>query len=175
MLFFHFRPARQDDELPILRLAKSAGLSVDPARERALPHSMLWIAESERSAGAAKGRPPELAREPGLEAAGPQVVAFCLAWCLADELELLDIAVDETCRRRGLGRRLLERVFHEAHERGCVRAFLEVREGNLPALALYGSLGFEQSGRRRRYYADGEDALLLSSCLPLASGRTLST
>jgi ribosomal-protein-alanine N-acetyltransferase len=48
-----------------------------------------------------------------------------------------------------------------AAERGCRTIMLEVRAGNEPALALYARHGFTPLSRRRRYYPDGEDALIL--------------
>jgi ribosomal-protein-alanine N-acetyltransferase len=50
---------------------------------------------------------------------------------------------------------------------GCARALLEVRAGNVAALALYARAGFQECGRRKRYYADtDEDALVLCRDLP---------
>jgi ribosomal-protein-alanine N-acetyltransferase len=45
--------------------------------------------------------------------------------------------------------------------RGAAAMFLEVSDRNLPARALYAAAGFAEVGRRRRYYADGSDALVL--------------
>lgn len=71
------------------------------------------------------------------------------------ETEILNMAVDPAFRRRGIGRRLLEPIL-----RGEV--FLEVRESNTGAQALYISLGFQVAGRRRRYYTDPpEDAIVM--------------
>jgi ribosomal-protein-alanine N-acetyltransferase len=61
-----------------------------------------------------------------------------------------------------VARRLLQHVLDRAAEKGAQRASLEVRAGNAAARALYASFGFEEVGRRKRYYHDnGEDALLL--------------
>jgi [ribosomal protein S18]-alanine N-acetyltransferase len=82
-----------------------------------------------------------------------------------DEAELLLIAVRPEVRGTGLGRRLMEDLIAEAQNRGVIKLFLEVREGNHPALALYRATGFETVGRRPRYYRsrDGRayDALTL--------------
>lgn len=80
----------------------------------------------------------------------------------ADEAELLRVAVSQAARGRGTGRRLVEAGLRELASEGVASCFLEVRPGNAPALALYQRLGFLQTGRRGRYYADGSDALLLS-------------
>ena len=85
----------------------------------------------------------------------------------AGEVEIYNIAVRETHRQRGHGRRLLIHALREAALSGCTRALLEVRAGNTAALALYTRTGFQECGRRKRYYADtGEDALVLCRDLP---------
>lgn len=76
---------------------------------------------------------------------------FSLARAVADEAELLLIAVLPEQRRRGVGRNLLHNFVNEARERGLRRVHLEVRHGNA-ATALYRELGFEPVGRRRDYY-----------------------
>ena len=80
----------------------------------------------------------------------------------ADEAELLTLGVLPEARRRGIARRLLAELGGAAAARGAVRLFLEVSVTNAPALALYRGLGFRELGRRRRYYPDGSDALLLA-------------
>lgn len=90
---------------------------------------------------------------------------FILIRAVADEVEILTLAVRPSARRQGLGGRLVEAASRRATELGATRLFLEVAEDNAPARGLYGSLGFEAAGRRRRYYprADGPaaDALIL--------------
>ena len=90
-------------------------------------------------------------------------MGFACAYVVSDELMINDLAVDAHARRRGVGSALLRRLIDGAHVRGCRRATLEVRPGNEPARALYGTFGFGVVGHRRCYYADtGEDALLLT-------------
>ena len=85
----------------------------------------------------------------------------------AGEMEIYNIAVRETRRQRGNGRRLLVHALRAAVLSGCTHALLEVRAGNTAALALYTRTGFQECGRRKRYYADtGEDALVLCRSLP---------
>lgn len=88
-----------------------------------------------------------------------------LARVAADEAEILTIAVLPESRRQGLGRALLEAAAAEAAGRGAVALFLEVSAGNHPAQALYATCGFLPVGQRRRYYADGADALVLRRIL----------
>jgi [ribosomal protein S18]-alanine N-acetyltransferase len=82
-----------------------------------------------------------------------------------DEAELLLIAVRPDVRRLGLGRVLMSDLLASARHTGVREMFLEVREGNSPALHLYRSEGFETVGRRSAYYKakDGTryDALTL--------------
>lgn len=95
---------------------------------------------------------------------------FALGQVVADEAELLTIAVLPEARRQGLGRRLLAGFLAEAEARGAVRAFLEVHAENESAIALYRTAGFRPAGRRPGYYRDGGavgDALVLSR--PLAA------
>ena len=80
----------------------------------------------------------------------------------ADEAELLTIAVLPEARRLGIARRLMAELADAAAARGAVRLFLEVAVVNSGALALYSGLGFRELGRRRQYYPDGTDALLLA-------------
>ncbi len=87
------------------------------------------------------------------------VVAFMVAWRVADELHVLQVATREDRRRCGIARTLMERVLADGRRMGMRYAFLEVRCSNLPALAFYRSLGFEVGRVRRGYYTDGEDAV----------------
>jgi ribosomal-protein-alanine N-acetyltransferase len=88
-----------------------------------------------------------------------------LARVAADEAEILTIAVLPEARRQGLGRALLEAAAALAAERRAVALFLEVSTGNHPARALYAACGFMEVGRRRRYYPDGADALVMRRTL----------
>jgi ribosomal-protein-alanine N-acetyltransferase len=95
----------------------------------------------------------------------------------ADEAHLLNLCVDPATQRRGLGRRLLKRMVDLARWHLADRIFLEVRPSNPVAIALYHSEGFNEIGRRPRYYPakDGrEDAIVMAMELlppePGASG-----
>lgn len=78
-----------------------------------------------------------------------------------DEAHVHLLAVECSLRRRGAGTALLAAAFDDARAAGARRVLLEVRASQAPALALYTQQGFEIVRRRSRYYADGEDALLL--------------
>ncbi len=91
---------------------------------------------------------------------------FILIRVVADEAEILTLAVRPAARRGGLGGRLVAAAVVRAAALGAERMFLEVAEDNVAARALYARAGFNEAGRRRGYYAraDGsrEDALVLT-------------
>ena len=95
---------------------------------------------------------------------------FILIRSVADEAEILTLAVDPAARRQGLGARLVRDGAATAAARGAARLFLEVADDNAAALALYAGAGFIEAGRRTGYYAraDGgrQDALILALNLP---------
>lgn len=91
---------------------------------------------------------------------------FILIRVVADEAEILTLAVRPHVRKLGLGRALVEHGAVEASRRGAVHLFLEVAQDNKAARALYARTGFVEAGRRAGYYArtDGStsDALVLA-------------
>jgi len=95
-----------------------------------------------------------------------EVVGYLALRCAADEVHVLSLAVDPARRRQGAGRALLLSGLARAAAGGARLAHLEVRPGNAGALAFYERFGFQAVGRRRRYYPDGEDALLLCARVP---------
>ena len=84
-----------------------------------------------------------------------------MARVAADEAEILTLAVLPEQRRQGLGRALLTEAAAVAAGHGAVAMFLEVALRNVAARGLYEAMGFALVGQRRRYYADGDDALVL--------------
>lgn len=96
---------------------------------------------------------------------GDEPLAMALIRAIAGEAEILTIAVPEARRGEGLGRRLVEAGMEAARRAGAERMYLEVSTANAPAEALYRKCGFEDAGRRRRYYRDGSDALVLARAL----------
>jgi ribosomal protein S18 acetylase RimI-like enzyme len=80
-------------------------------------------------------------------------LGFVMLRSVADEAEILTIAVLPAARRRRVGRALMGEAILMARAAGAGRLFLEVAEDNPPALGLYASLGFVQQGRRPGYYA----------------------
>lgn len=100
-----------------------------------------------------------------------RLIGSALGHVVADEGELLSIAVDPDYRGKGLGRLLLDRILTEFVAVGAASVWLEVRAGNEAAKALYRAAGFQQAGIRRGYYRrPPEDALVLSWRPPAPSG-----
>lgn len=115
----------------------------------ALRHMRVLVAEESGRGGEQGG-------------AAPVLVGYVLALVMADEGEIADVAVAPEARRRGVARTLLNQLIEDMIAEGVRALYLEVRESNAAARGLYGSLDFEQVGRRREYYQHpNEDALLL--------------
>ncbi len=90
------------------------------------------------------------------------VIGYTVVMAAADEAELANIAVQQDARGHGYGRLLLEAALAAARDDGVRAMFLEVRESNAAARALYSALGFAEVGRRKRYYVrPAEDALIM--------------
>lgn len=83
------------------------------------------------------------------------VHGFSLLRTVADETELLLLAVAPGAQRRGFGTALLDHFIDHGRAGGVRRLHLEVRDGN-PAVAMYQGFGFKAEGRRRKYYS-GQD------------------
>jgi ribosomal-protein-alanine N-acetyltransferase len=94
--------------------------------------------------------------------AARRVVGYVVALAAGAEADIADLAVASEARRRGIGRMLLEHIIAELGYEGVRSVYLEVRESNRAARAMYEVGGFEAVGVRRRYYRQPvEDALIL--------------
>lgn len=121
--------------------------------ELARPWSRIWIARPEAST------PP---------------VAFLIAWHVADELHILNIATEPPMRRRGIARMLMDVALRYATDAKIRIVILEVRRSNRAAIKLYRGLGFTAMGVRPRYYADNdEDAIEMMLALDPETGGIL--
>ena len=90
------------------------------------------------------------------------IVGYVVALDAADEGEILNLAVAPSGRRGGLGRALVQHILATLTARGVRQVYLEVRESNAPARALYVAQGFKEVGRRKQYYRRPvEDAIVL--------------
>jgi len=101
---------------------------------------------------------------------GEELAGYLTLYAAAWEMEILNIAVNPSLRRRGHARRMLSHALQLCREMGIKRGYLEVRRSNVPAQNLYRSFGFEEVGVRRRYYPDNrEDAIIMRLDLETAS------
>ena len=103
------------------------------------PYGWLWVAEKEDT-----------------------IVGYMCGWFVADEGEILKVAVHPSSRRCGVGKFLVEKAIGIAGYHGIRTLHLEVRVSNAEAIALYKLYSFHEVGKRRRYYENGEDALLMT-------------
>lgn len=91
-----------------------------------------------------------------------RLVAYILGRVIAPEGEIYRIAVAPEYRRRGIAYRLLDYTVKTERGRGLEVLFLEVREGNMPAIALYEEYGFKRAGLRKNYYKNPvENAIIM--------------
>jgi ribosomal-protein-alanine N-acetyltransferase len=112
------------------------------------PWTRCWVAREERRA-----------------------LAFLIAWHVADELHVLNVATCPAARRRGLATALMNRSLEYARQQQVRLILLEVRRSNRAAIRLYRKLGFTAMGVRPRYYSDnGEDAIEMVLTLDPATG-----
>jgi ribosomal-protein-alanine N-acetyltransferase len=96
-----------------------------------------------------------------------EVVGFIVGREAVDEWEIENIAVTGAARRCGLGSRLVGELLDQVRNRGGTTIFLEVRESNRAARALYEKWAFNEVGRRKMYYQNpAEDALILKFKFP---------
>ena len=99
-----------------------------------------------------------------LEQSGTHI-GHAVVTLIVGESELLMMTVAPEFQRQGYGKVLLQQVLDQLRSAGAECMFLEVRESNAAAIALYEGLGFGENGRRRDYYpapGGSEDALLYS-------------
>jgi ribosomal-protein-alanine N-acetyltransferase len=105
-----------------------------------------------------------VAEDPGREKG---IVGYAVLIHVADEAELLNLAVAGDARRSGIGSSLLRSLLEAAARDGIRTVYLEVRESNSAARGLYAAHGFAEVGRRRGYYQrPAEDALILQRVGP---------
>jgi len=98
--------------------------------------------------------------------AGGVVRGYVVAWFVLDEGEIGNLAVADEARRQGIGARLLDGAIAAVRTADVDSLYLEVRDSNAAARALYASRGFAEVGRRREYYRrPKEDALVLRLAL----------
>ncbi|HEY2364921.1 MAG TPA: GNAT family N-acetyltransferase [Polyangiaceae bacterium] len=145
----------RDSQPRLSDVGKSRG-RLDAAQlreELARPWARLWVARGKTTAPLHHRGVPASPDPP------TNAVAFLLAWHVADELHILDVATHPELRRRGYGRALMQQSLAYAREHAIRHVLLEVRRSNTPAIRLYRDQGFFAMGIRKAYYQDNEDAV----------------
>lgn len=90
------------------------------------------------------------------------IAGILIGRVVADEFEILNLAVGKAFRRRGIATQLVSFALEFARRTGAQRTYLEVRASNEGGIALYKRMGFRDCGRRANYYREPiEDAVLL--------------
>jgi ribosomal-protein-alanine N-acetyltransferase len=152
----HIRPA-VDADITAMVAIERASFS-DPWTYAAIAstlrydHMRVLVAEERVGGGEPAGRGDGAGRPLG----------YVVAMIAGPEAEIADLAVSPDARRRGIARALIDRLLVDLEAENVAAVFLEVRESNHPARALYESRAFRAIGRRRGYYRlPVEDALLL--------------
>ncbi len=101
-----------------------------------------------------------------------RIAGFLGYWLLVDEMHISTLAVHPEMRGRGIGELLLQAGLERAWIQGADMSTLEVRPSNRAAIALYSKYGFDQVGRRRKYYQDNNEDALLMTLTGLSGWRT---
>ena len=91
-----------------------------------------------------------------------KVVGYVGSQSVLDAADMMNLAVSPDCRQQGVGQALVNELVQYLQKNNVIALLLEVRVSNAPAISLYEKLGFEQVGRRPKYYHNPrEDALIL--------------
>jgi ribosomal-protein-alanine N-acetyltransferase len=145
-----------DDARPLVRPAVARDVDHVVAIERA-SFADPWSREAFVQALDGRGVRFDVACD-----ASGAVIGYVIAWTVADEGEIANLAIAPAARGRGLAAKLLDGVLAAARAQEVTTLHLEVRESNHAARALYARFGFREAGRRRAYYRQPvEDALVL--------------
>ena len=90
-----------------------------------------------------------------------ELIGYCTAYQIADEMEIVQLCVHPQHRNRGVGASLVGRLLQKGRDEGITTVYLEVSEVNDAAFRLYSRHGFRPAGKRRAYYPDGTDAVTM--------------
>jgi len=91
----------------------------------------------------------------------PQVAGYVCFWSIQGEIQILNLAVRKTLRRKGIARKLIEAAIGTGRERHAAVVTLEVRNSNVAARKLYESFGFIVTGERPNYYGALKESAIL--------------
>ncbi len=102
-------------------------------------------------------------RVPLVACRGDEVLGYLMAWCVIDQMHILNLAVQVNVRQQGVATLLLEDLLALCRRQNYGEVTLEVRRSNRSARAFYDRHGFRSVGRRPGYYRDnGEDAIIMT-------------
>lgn len=142
----------RDHEL-VAAIATEGGQALDLPAELGRAWARIWVAR-ERADGPA--------------------VAFLLAWSVADELHVVNVATRAEFRRHGAASALLARALEQAARDRARLVLLEVRRSNRAAIGLYRAHGFSTLSVRRGYYGDNaEDAIEMMLAIDPVTGALM--
>jgi ribosomal-protein-alanine N-acetyltransferase len=127
-----------------------------------LPEAPHWPPAAYLTALDLKGAPARIALVAEGSVAAGALVGFAVASVIGPQAELETIGVAAEAQHAGLAQRMFVALAGELKKIQVEEILLEVRASNCPALGFYRSMGFEEAGRRLRYYSDPiEDAVLM--------------
>lgn len=90
-----------------------------------------------------------------------EIIGYLGYWLVFDECSINNVAVIPSLQGKGIGSAIMEQMIKETEAMGARVWVLEVRAGNESGIALYEKYGFKEVGRRKKYYEDGEDAIVM--------------
>jgi len=150
-------PMRESDLEEVLRIESSSfscPWTAEMFRHELSETSVSFCFVAKERPGRAGGRPRA-------------VLGYICIWVVGDEMQIANLAVHPSWRRKGIGSTLLNYAIRFGSRCQARRIFLEVRPSNLAAQSLYGSFGFQAIGFRKGYYQfPSEDALVMSLDIP---------
>lgn len=96
-----------------------------------------------------------------------KIVGFAVVQFVVDEASLLNIAVEPTRQKQGIGRLLLDEILAQASAKKATTVFLEVRASNQRAIQMYQQAGFNEMGLRKNYYpaANGKEHAVMMALM----------
>lgn len=90
------------------------------------------------------------------------ICGFAGLWFNIDEAHIMNIAVKKDFRKKGIGSELLKFLIEEAKNKEKICITLEVRDDNIPAIELYKKFDFDILGKRKKYYNNCNDAIIMT-------------
>lgn len=142
-----------------------AGATIRAFRAKDVPALTSILREAPEAANWTQASYRELMNSPGAVAlvseSDGRVTGFIIGRQVADEAEVLNLAVEPRARRMGQGGALLKAALEEFQALGVRLVYLEVRESNVAARAFYAKHGFSQTGKRLKYYRKPEEAAIV--------------